>query len=496
MNILKRSFISIYRQPVKSSIFFLLIALLSMVVSGSILVRQAIVNTDQNLRGRMPAISTIMYDEEATRLVYEETGEWSAFEIAQPELIRQIGEFPYVSMFDYSIDLREGVIAPSLNSWYNSDFSFSSLHYEQDLGLRLFIEGVSPIGFLEMRESFIELTHGRAFEHQDFDITEAPYPVLISSALAEANDLAVGSNFEMQAFARDAVITEDGIIMTLLDEPPLVETMFSVEIIGIFDPIFPTIPEGENPDDLFQATVWQARMHHRVFLPNFVAEMMFDVISESPVELDNIFFQNFFLLNDPMDFEAFDLAVRNLPGFWRATDFSSGFRSISASMINMQELANFIFFVATGATLLVTALLVLLFLRDRKHEIGVYLALGENKKKVVLQMILELIPLAMMAMTLALFTGSLIAPRLSREMLIQQMAQEQGEFLFREEGQPLEFFGYRFELLPEEMLESYEIGLDIPSIILFYSIGASVVLIATIIPIVYTTHINPKELLM
>jgi len=495
MNLFKRGIISIYRQPIKLSVFFLLVVILSILASGSILIRQAIINTEQNLRRRMPAVLTIAYDDERARLVYEQTGEFSLWEIAQPELIREIGAFPQVRMFDYAIDIREGVYSANLYPWYNPNFFTLPWEYHENLGVRLFIEGVNPTGFIELRESFMELTHGRVFEDLDLYFNESPYPVIISTGLADANELNVGSVFEMQAVVFNTTIAENEIIITHTYDPPLIYENFTLEIIGIFEPIAPTKPEGANLDDLFQDSAWQSRMQHRIFLPNFVAEMIFDIVSESPGESDNIFFQNFFVLNDPMDFEEFDLAVRNLSGFWRVADFSSGFRGISASMDSMQEIADLIFFMATSASFLITVLLVLLFLRDRKHEIGIYLALGEKKKRIVFQMILELIPLAVIGMTVALFIGNITAARLSREMLMQQMIQEQDTFLFLEDGNPLEFFGYRFELLLEEMIENFEIRFDMQSVVLFYSIGVSAFLIAIIIPIVYTIHTNPKELL-
>ena len=498
MKLLKRSLISVCRKPVKSCIFLTLVIVLGVLSASGILVRQAIVTTDQNLRRRMPAISTIMQfiDETERIAIYEQTGEWAPFEVLSPDLIHQVGTFPQVRLFDYAVTIQRGVTIAGFNLWDDPDFFFTLSHdYDEDLGVHVSVEGVSHAGFLDVRDQFIKLTSGRSFEEQDFIASHSPYPVLIASGFAQDNGLEVGSIFETQVVVFYETSIPNIPIIEHRDKPPVIEETFILEVIGIFDHIFPTLPVDADFDDVLQAHVFQSVMQHRLFLPNFVVERMFEARVVSKMLPDAIFINNFFLLYDPLDFEAFALEVEKLPGSWRAADFSSGFRGISTTMENMKDIADFIFLGATGATLLVTLLLVLLFLNDRKHEIGIYLALGEKRARIILQIILELMPLAMIGITIALFLGNILATELSREFLRQSLEQERTEFLISDDSNTLEYFGYRFELQPEEMLESYEIGLDFQVILFFYTIGFGTIFIAILIPIWYTTNIAPKKIL-
>jgi len=485
--------ISIYRQPVKSLLFLGLIILLSLLTVGAILVQQAISNTNQNLRNRMPAVVTVGQD---AREIYEETGEWPPFVSVPPELVRQIGEFDEVSIFDYAIDLRWGVTAQGLQLWENPNFPFGmGFDYDEDLGVNLRIEGVSRSDFLDVRHSFIELLNGRSFTEEDMGVEIPPFPALIASGFAETNGLSVGSVFETQIVFFETIETSNGLI-EVRENPPLSEVYFPLEIIGIFDPITATLPEGAEMADIFQADRWESLMQHRIFVPNVIAEMMFEAQTDNPIGQDNIWIQNFFLLEDSMDFEAFASQVEGLDGRWHATNFSSGFRNIYTSMKNMQEVANLIFSLAIGATLLTVGLVVLLLLNERKFEFGVYLALGESKKKIIWQMIIEFVSLVFIGLTAALILGNTLAPALSREMLRRNMLEEQHPFLVLEEGNPLEYFGYRFELNQEEMFESFELGVDRNSIFLFYTIMFSTVVIAIIIPVTYAVHKEPRKLLL
>ena len=493
MNVWKRSVISLYRQPLKSLLFLGLVVVLSSLTAGALLVRQAIANTDQNLRNRMPAVVTVGQDAER---IYEETGEWPPFVSVPPEVIRQIGAFDEVSTFDYAIDLRWSVTAQGLEPWENPDFLFQmGADYDEDLGVRLRIEGVSRPDFLDIRDSFLELVSGASFTEEQMGMEAPPFPALVASGFAQANGLSIGSVFETQIIVFETTKTSTEFIEDR-ESPPLVEASFPLEVIGIFDPITATLPEGAEMDDLFQADRWESLMQHRIFVPNVVAEQMFEVQTADPFGQEHIWIQNFFILEDPLDFESFALQVENLEGEWIATDFSSGFRDIAAAMANMEEVAHLILVMAIGATLLTLSLVLLLLLRERRFEIGVYLALGEKKKKIVGQMLMELIPLVIMGMTMALILGNALAPVLSRDMLRRNMLAQQSPFLVLEGGNPLEHFGYRFELNQEEMFESFELGMDQTAIFLFYAIAFSTVMIAIMIPVGHAVYQAPRQLLL
>lgn len=498
MNFLKRGLTSIYRQPIKAGIFLIVVCLLAVLTSGAILVRQTILNTDQNLRRRMPAIATVEYnfDYEAALMIQEETGEWPdwSFEFLTADMIRKIGSFPQVQIFDYSIALGFGVTAQGLTLWQNPDWD-SQMGYDQDLGVELSIEGVSTPYFLDAREGFVELIDGRSFNEEEMYYSHDVFPVLIASGFAEANGFSVGSLFDVQVVVFDQIALGGGGYIEDRDSPPLVEIAFPLEVIGIFDPIMPSLSESADYNAVADARFRQSQINHRIYVPNMLSEIMFNTLTEVPWRHSDITFQNFFMLNDPLEFDDFAREVENMEGNWRAMDFSRGFRTISASMENLQEVADLIFFMAIGATLLIISLLVLLFLHDRRHEMGVYLALGEKRKKIVMQMLIELIPLAFVGMTLALFAGNMLASSLSRELLKQGMTQPL-KTSGLQESHILEEFGYRFELTHEEMLESYEIRIDAGSVILFYVVGLGATLIATVIPTLHATNINPKKLLM
>lgn len=489
MNFFNRAIKSIFRQPVKSCVFLLLVILLGILVSGSISVRQAIINTDANLRRRMPAVVTIMDG------FSENEGAYTAREHLTSELLRTMGSFPEVQAFDYAIDMTWGVTAPGMIAWQDASmYSPLPLGYDVDLGMGLSVMGVSTPEFIDVRHSFVELVRGRSFDASDMISDNERYPVLITTGFAEVNHLDVGSHFEVQVVVFDYTEDASGILTEHRERPPLVEETFLLEVIGIFN-IMLQAPSEDAPAYAYAEYILHKRQAmHRVYVPNALAEQLFHARAQGWVGFDAIFFQNIFLLNSPTDTADFARRIEDLPGNWRVVDYSRGFDDISISMNSMLGISDFILLGTIGATFLLVGLLVLLFLYDRKHEIGVYLALGEHKRKIVWQIIMEVVTLTLIGMTLALFAGNILANRLSHEMLRRDLAQPSHHRV--DEIHLLEELGYRFELTHEEMLATYEVRLNVATVLYFYVIGLGVVLLATVIPIIRVVRLHPKKVLL
>jgi len=491
MSNLKRAIVSLVRQPVKSSIFLILVFILGVLIAGAISVHHAIMHTNQNLRSRMPAVAMVEYnfDFEYAMAILEETGEWPMIEIdtLTREIVHEIGTIPQVSGFDFTITVPI-TIAPELEPWvpldYNEPLEF---HYrmESELGVEVLINGVETVDFLDIRSSFMELVDGRSFTSEELMTKSDQFPVLISSGFAETNGLTMGSIFDVRIFVVDFDELTGATETFLGVEYPL-------EVIGIFDPIPPDYDEEHG----LIIGRRESRFQHRMYISNLAAqEIVNELLRELPTADFSDSFQNLFLLNDPLDFEEFDEAVRGMPGNWRTIDYSMGFDAISLAMVHLQDIANVVLLLAIVATIAIIGLLVLLFLNDRKHEIGVYLALGAKKKGIIFQVAVELVILALIGMTCALLVGNVLARNISQEMLRQELTNPTHVNEI-DHVHWLEELGYRFAMTHEEMLVAYEIQLGVREVVWFYVAGLGTVLIATILPIAKIVQTNPKKVLL
>ena len=510
MNNLKRAFISLSRQPIKSGIFLLLVFMLGILIAGAISVHHAIMHTNHNLRNRMPAVAMIQYShmldfdpEDALRL-YQETGEWQEFmfEPLTREVIREIGSLPQVRFLDYFNIVPSNIVAYGLDPWED----IGGWHYDRisnGFGVEVEVGGLATVNALDIRASFIELVSGNGFTEEELLIEDSPFPALIASGFAEVNGLTVGSVFDLRAIVHEWIEFEDGRWDIDLTSEPTLGATFPLEVIGIFDPISGSIPyEGYLGVGHAVNQHQASQLQHRIYVSNLIAqEMLNELFRGSPEDhAENHisgYFYHIFLLNDPLDFEDFADAVQQIPGnndYWRAVDYSRGFDSISVAMVHLQEIADMILLAAIVATAGIISLLILLFLSDRKHEIGVYLALGSKKKDIIFQIVTEVIILSIIGMTCALFVGNFMARNLSQEMLQAELTNSIP--IERSLGLDLERLGYRFSMTHDDMLDAYEIQLGTGEIIWFYVAGLGTVMIATILPIVKIVKTNPKKVLL
>jgi len=513
MSFLKRAIISIKRRPGKSIILLLLVFILGNIISGAISVEQAIQNTEFNLKQSLPAVAKIEEDWDELYRQQEATGEWVFPDRIDSELIERIGQLPYVADFDYSI--ADELFSKELKRVTHPDpqFDHAGWSLAKDVeGLEsLKVKGVHNPEVFDIIGGAIELIAGRPFTEEEINNFDRVRSVaLVSKSFAELNNLTVGSTFTLDNTAYDMFNSQGewNASEIFKDDNILAEESYEIEVIGIFEPI--NAPNtGNKLDDADQ----EMQLANRIYVPNAVAEagtmLKFEQAeasganNESDLNLDNwIKYESIFLLNDPQDLDTFAEEAQNmLPENWQVSDLSNNFADIASSMETLQWLSSLILWIAVGAALLILSLLITLFLRDRKYEIGIYLALGEKKIKVISQIILEVVATGFVAITLSLFTGSLLAGNISETMLRQDLINQQednsmgGGLLVSEGSGDLNMFSPG-ELTPEEMLENYALSIDATTVILFYSIGIGTILVSTVAPILYITRLNPKKVMM
>lgn len=506
MNFFKRAMISILRRPVKTLILLLLVLILGTVITGAISVEGAINNTDANLRRQMRPIVSIDLD-------WRGTADISFFDlpILTPTDVRAIGELSYVDFYEYmilsslySFELKN-YTGDQMRSWTPGTPDFFDLR------------GTSRFDFIQIEQEMIELVAGRTFAENELIPGEYQSVALISEAFANENNLSIGSIFELYSFV--FFPREDEELMfwraeLFADENIYARVGVEFEVIGLYD----------VPIDSERDTIGNRRNRDRIddlgiiYVPNWAIE---DVTRRQNIAeeaaWDAVDFENpfgnyrmpsetrvtpVFVLGDPAYLDNFKNAAEPLlPEFHFFNDLSSAFDEIATSMVNLQNIADWVLYVAIGATLLILGLVITLFLYDRRHEIGIYLAIGEGKRNIITQILLEIVITSFVGITLAIFVGHFItdtmAQILLRNELVAQSEEREGEFVFEGEWTVLDRIGIPTQrMTPDEMMEAFDVSLGIRAIGLFYTVGLGTVVLSTLIPIFYIVRLKPKKVLL
>ena len=495
---IKRATTSLRRTSSKALLLLVLITTLGSLVAGAISVRNTVVSTELNLRRSMPPLVSITTDWEVVSPLLEIYGSIS-FPPFTVEQIQAIGALPQVNFYDAI--LRTGLQSRELVGYTSNSNSESPLPewFPSTIPVMAGLH-VEPLHF---SQGFNSLITGRFFEEAELVAGVERSVALISADFAAVNGLNIGSVIDLYR------------LITLPEQSWEPENIFAqvgleFEIIGIFE-----VLEHTSEDSVLTDL-------NRIFVPIWTIEYLNSQAQLATLELcDYINFEwwsceeldvetnandwsgsPFFILNDPLEFEDFNEAGSQfISELMMFETMSSRFDDISTSMITLLEIADLILYGAIAATILILTLLITLFLYDRRREIGIYLALGEKRKNIIIQLLSEVVIVAVIGITLALFIGNAISSSISQEMINTELVAMANQRERDERGgrilHHLENYGIPMQALSvDEMLEIFDTSLSTGAIALFFMVGIGTVAVSTIVPLLYVVKLEPKKVLL
>ena len=496
MNPLKRAFISLSRNLGRTILLFSIIFTLGSLTSGSISVYQAVQGIETNLRRGIPLIATVNFDDEALENYFEQKGEWPTPEFFSLYHAEKLGSLPYVER--YYITIVASVMSNEIEMYdvYSCRTEVASFGQWRVFELR----GLCNTDPIDMREEVIRLSSGRMFTEEE--IGSMSNLALISEGFAALNNLHIGSSFSLEdiVWKDEAHITQD-----YIEDYIFSQRSYSFEVVGIFE----VTSEVDTGDEWTNYLVLE-EIANRIYVPNPVAASIQSFNTEQRL-LQNpddpwlhgnpegeLNFRDVYTFDNLDDMEQFMIAAQEImPELYTITDLNDSihFDRIVSPMESLSWLAEVVLWGALGAMVLILVLLLMIALRDRKREIGIYLALGEKKFKVISQITLEVLIVTFAAITLALFIGNVFAGNISESILHRDLiAAQDGTDGVR----GLEGWGFagRADATPESIIASYDVSLSVEIALAFIAVVIFAVIISTIIPMLYIVRLNPKKILM
>lgn len=489
MNFIKRGFLGITRKKGKSLILLAVIFILGNLISGAISIQQATKNVEENIKERLGATATFEMDWMAYEELSFEEQENFMFEQIGVDLIEEVGSISYVKYYDYSMPTY--LTSETTRSYYGEGMDDEEFMMYEPMG-QFQVKGINYAPVLDFEEGKGNLVDGRVFTQDE--INNGSSVTIISKKVAELNNLHVGDTFTLDNSIHDYDF-ETG------EETVAVERDVVLEIIGIFESQLMKEDTDEDPnqgmmdwlDIDYQNTIYVANkvlsaennFHMEYYMKNNPedAEMF-----EEGGSFD--YYEPIYVLNSHEDIEAFEQEVNPLlPQLYHVVSSGDHYDNIAGPVESMSSLSNYVLIAAVFATVLITGLVVLLFLRDRKHELGIYLSLGEQRGKVIGQILIEVLVVAFVGITLSLFTGNMLADQVSGTLMKADERSDYNDMMYPGDG-------IYSDLTTEDVLDSYEVTLDSSYIMVFYGVSMLTILISTLIPLVYIVRLNPKKILM
>ena len=519
MNFFRRSMISLVRRPGKTLLLFALVVILGTVISGAVAVSGAINSTEANLRRRMRPIVTIEFDLvgwlEYHDLRIEEPVPMMTFFTQQQ--VHEIGALDYVNFYSMN---SLGFLRSSELIRYGNRASF---HGTPE---RFEVIGVNQPEVVQINQGIIDLVAGRQFEEGDLVASEDAVAI-VSVQFAEVNNLSIGSTFELYEIVHfpdecQVRIFEgpcyDSDFVRYAEENIYERVSLEFTVIGLYDiPIDESLPPADFHREYF------ARREHinNIYTPLWTHEdlvirrrkaeiVAFEYVGAkipdwlTPWDDSEDLLGGFvlFVLEDPTDLGAFrEVAESILPDYWYILDLFSEFDALVASMETLQSVGSLVLYGSISLTIMILSLLVTLFLHDRRHEIGIYLSLGEGRGRIVTQILLETGIVTVIGITIATFIGNNVSRMVSQNILQNELLTqvEQSE---RPSGDHIHWTTFNHlrippvYMSPEELMAAFDVSLNVQGVVLFYAVGLGVVAISTIVPVTYIVVLKPKKVLL
>lgn len=120
---------------------------------------------------------------------------------------------------------------------------------------------------------------------------------------------------------------------------------------------------------------------------------------------------------------------------------------------------------------------------------GIYLSLGEKRLRIALQIFAEVMVIAVIAVSLSIFSGNILAKQLSSVLLENQL--DTGST-----GMVGPWYGGSELISGNDVIEEYDVTLNAGTIAFIYLVGLGSVFVSTAIPVVLTLRLKPRKILM
>lgn len=217
---------------------------------------------------------------------------------------------------------------------------------------------------------------------------------VMEATLAEQNDLSVGDTITVSSTAEE-IVTEN------------------LEIVGIYQ----TSSTGSGQ----AMNIASLNPYNQLYVPYTLANLYNGETSEGTVD------SAVYYMNDPEDINQFIEEAKATSDLdfevFKLDANDAAYQQMIGPIENVAAFSKNIVYLVTVAGAIILGLIVMLSIRERKYEMGVLLALGERKTKLMGQFIVEIMIVAILALGISSVVGGVVANQFGEQLLSQEVAQ-------------------------------------------------------------------------
>lgn len=469
MNFVFRGFKSLIERKGKTFIMFLIMLTVSIVTLTSFSIQSATNLASDSARQQLGAVVSLTQDIEK---VMQEARNNSEEGMRGQKIEQVLVPVSYIDelisseyVIDYSVtssapaNLDDTLLAVGVEENSEStDESSRGMGSQMSTG-DIMLTGVSNMANEDkVTNGLIELIEGRELTEEDLNSNV----VLMEQSFAELNSLSVGDYINLNS-------SDDEIVI-------------SSEIVGIF------VDSSEVSENAFRMT--SQLPYNNMYVPYTLS----NELKGATDTVDSIRIY----LNDPINIDAFMTEANSNSNIdFETFKLDANSASYDAMMCPIENVASFskttlIMVLIFGG--LVLTLVIMLSIKDRVHEMGILMGLGEKKYKIVLQLT-ETVTVLAVCLCISSLVGGTISSTVADTLISQEITSSEetnnGFSSGRGEGRnPL-----TQSTSSVDAIDELDVSISSEDLIKMSLCSLGITMVATIIPSSFVMRLNPKTIL-
>lgn len=185
-----------------------------------------------------------------------------------------------------------------------------------------------------------------------------------------------------------------------------------------------------------------------------------------------------------------------LPKFYSVMTSTDNFDTIIGQFSKLSRIAKVVIIAAVSLSIILILLIVLLFMRDRKRELGIYLSLGDKKSTIILQIMTEVLTIAIIALMLSLVTGKFLGSFASDAFLQSNSVAKTKTDVIGDMMTQDALFSTGKRVSAESVVENYSVSFTPSYIVTYLLVGLATVMISVLLSTLYIFKLKPKKILL
>ncbi|MED3586272.1 ABC transporter permease [Bacillus thuringiensis] len=447
MNFIKRSFLSLQSRKGKSLILLAIFLVVTNLVFAGFTIQSASSKATDLARQQLGADINLRID--INKYLEEQNSNQNANEARKVPSIEKkeadkLKNSKYLDHYNY----LKSVIA-ELKELHNVEPSGGAQSFGPNNNLNFTLQGVRDFSLLEAaQDKKLKLVEGEGITSK----TVGKNVAMIEKKLAEKNNLKVGDKLQIGEVMDEELTTKE------------------LEIIGIYE------SKEEAPSFGGQSFA--------LLEPANQIYVSYSVMNS----LENAIYS----LKDPKDIDAFKEEAKKLelPAYYELDAQDNVYKQMIGPIENIASFSKTIVIMVSIAGATILGLIIMLSIKERRKEMGILLSVGEKKWKLMGQLLVEVLCIAVLAFGLSLATGEKVSQKVGDNLLSSEIAKNED----KPEDPIAKFSGN--PAADVDPVDNIDVSISTEDLGKVGGIGLGIAMLATILPALSILRLNPKQILL